>query len=586
MTFPNTTFVSQQTVITAAWLQAVNNMSNRHSMVIDSVAALRLLTKTIDPYVTTAGYYTAGDGGGGTYFYDSTDTTSTDNNGTVIVATDGGRWKLLWSGQLNVKHFGAKGDNSNDDSTAIQAAIDYLEATTGGTVYLPTGDYVVNSRINITWPNVVDLNSVQRVTLKGDGTGFTRILDHRANVTSSIDYASPDATIQINFTGHTVGHINGGSFWVNNKFGGFSIISVTNPGCGSGIYLNTVAYIHIEDVVIESFKYGIYGSNFLSSSISNSQLTGNAFNIFFELNETYVPPNYTSNPNSILIDNVAVSWGSSNGIYIARGTNVTIRNCAIEANGTMGNVNTAAILYAGAPQEGGIGLNVRDCYFENNAYQADVFITQTDYWGYGVTHNITGCNFDRVLDSQYTIYNVFTNVPIPIAGTNGDGVHSEKITVNVIGCGFQGYAGYTPNASHKYIGVTGAGATTNYTYQGNYEGNFYASATELPVVWTPVFGGVGFLNSWVNIGAGGYSDAAFYKDSAGVVHLQGTIKSGTIGASAFLLPVGYRPPASVLVPVVSNGVLGTCTILANGNVGASTGSNLSFTLDGITFQTY
>jgi len=554
--------------------------------VVASVAALRLLTKTIDPYVTTAGYYTAGDGGGGTYFYDSTDTSSSDNNGTIIVATDGGRWKLLWSGQLNVRHFGAKGDNSNDDSTAIQAAINYLEATTGGTVYLPAGDYVINTMLSITWPNSVDLNTQQRVVLRGEGSGTTRILDYRSSVTSSINYASPDAAIQVNFTGHTVGHLNAGSFWVNNEFGGFSIIKVTHTATGSGIYLNTVAYMHLTDVLIESFKYGIYGANFLSSTIKNSQVISNTYGIFLELNETYVPPNYTSNPNAILIDSVSVSWSPSIGIYVARGANVTISNCIIESNGTMGDVNTAAIYYAGAPQEGGVGLNVRDCYFESNTYEADVFINQIDYWGYGVTHNITGCNFDRVADAKYTFYNIYTYVPIPAAGTRGDGVNSEKITVNVTGCGFQGYVGYTPNAAHDYIYVSGAGATSNFTYQGNYEGNFYASSLEVPERWNAVSGGIGFLNSWVNIGAGGYSDAAFYKDSSGVVHLRGTIKSGTIGASALLLPVGYRPPASVLVPVVSNGVLGTCTILANGNVGASTGSNLSFTLDGITFQTY
>lgn len=49
-----------------------------------------------------------------------------------------------------------------------------------------------------------------------------------------------------------------------------------------------------------------------------------------------------------------------------------------------------------------------------------------------------------------------------------------------------------------------------------------------------------FLNSWVNYDSG-HAPAGYSKDSAGVVRLRGLIKNGTIGLSAFTLPVGYRP---------------------------------------------
>src|ERR1700682_2367107 len=44
------------------------------------------------------------------------------------------------SSTVSVKGFGAKGDGVTNDQPAIQAAIESLAAT-GGTVYVPAGDY-------------------------------------------------------------------------------------------------------------------------------------------------------------------------------------------------------------------------------------------------------------------------------------------------------------------------------------------------------------------------------------------------------------------------------------------------------------
>lgn len=91
------------------------------------------------------------------------------------------------------------------------------------------------------------------------------------------------------------------------------------------------------------------------------------------------------------------------------------------------------------------------------------------------------------------------------------------------------------------------------------------------------------LNSWVDYG-GALLVSGYYKDAFGIVHLQGTIKSGTIGLSAFTLPAGYRPSAGLNFSVDSNGAFGELAVLANGNVVPSVGSNAYVALDGITFR--
>lgn len=61
-------------------------------------------------------------------------------NSLVTVAHDGTRFRLrsARTGTVSVKDFGAKGDGTTDDTTAIQAALNSLGAT-GGTVVVPNG---------------------------------------------------------------------------------------------------------------------------------------------------------------------------------------------------------------------------------------------------------------------------------------------------------------------------------------------------------------------------------------------------------------------------------------------------------------
>ncbi len=77
---------------------------------------------------------------------------------------------------LNVKAFGATGDGSTDDSTAIQAAIDAasITGTTSSTVYFPAGTYLIKTVLSYpaarTELKLLGENR-DNVTIKIDGTG-------------------------------------------------------------------------------------------------------------------------------------------------------------------------------------------------------------------------------------------------------------------------------------------------------------------------------------------------------------------------------------------------------------------------------
>lgn len=119
-----------------------------NSRVVDSIADLKALDKTKYTRAFVTGYTAAGDGGGGHYRYDSADTTSADNGGTIIVATDGARWKLLFDNFVTVEQFGAKGDGVTDDTAKINAARTAAKAA-GVEVWFAAKTYKTSAVVNI-----------------------------------------------------------------------------------------------------------------------------------------------------------------------------------------------------------------------------------------------------------------------------------------------------------------------------------------------------------------------------------------------------------------------------------------------------
>lgn len=96
------------------------------------------------------------------------------------------------------------------------------------------------------------------------------------------------------------------------------------------------------------------------------------------------------------------------------------------------------------------------------------------------------------------------------------------------------------------------------------------------------------LNGWQNYGSI-LNSAGYWKDSYGVVHLRGVVKSGTAGTIIFVLPSGYRPTARELFPSLSgdsggNTVLGRVDISSLGEIYHYGGGTAFLTLDGMSFR--
>jgi hypothetical protein len=91
-----------------------------------------------------------------------------------------------------------------------------------------------------------------------------------------------------------------------------------------------------------------------------------------------------------------------------------------------------------------------------------------------------------------------------------------------------------------------------------------------------------FQNGWTNFGTS-WSQAGFFKDGLGFVHLKGTISSGTLDTTAFTLPEGYRPDKNLFAPCAGT----NCTsvfVFPDGQVQPRCPVACDVGLEGLTFR--
>jgi hypothetical protein len=227
------------TILTATELSALVN----ELLPVATIADLRELAPPDNQAgILVQGYYSAGDGGGGDFYWDAASTAS-DNGGTVILPTGhsgAGRWRRIYSGALNVKWFGAKGDNLNNDAAAIQAAIDLLPSA-GGDIEMPTPAvaYGITATLTVAHKSRVRFSGsspsgdTHGCPIKWNGSsGGTALLLNRVRDSLFQDFSIEAGTGTLAI-GIRVDHATagvGGSLSTNNSFKRIAVGAATTAG--------------------------------------------------------------------------------------------------------------------------------------------------------------------------------------------------------------------------------------------------------------------------------------------------------------------------------------------------------------------
>lgn len=111
------------------------------------------------------------DGAHGIFALDAADTTSSDNDGTILVTTEGKRWKRKFTGRFQAIWFGAVGDGVTNSTNAINKLL--TAAGTYSKIEFSKGTYLTAGLHNILEGQDIKFNDA---TFKSDGTADTHEL--------------------------------------------------------------------------------------------------------------------------------------------------------------------------------------------------------------------------------------------------------------------------------------------------------------------------------------------------------------------------------------------------------------------------
>jgi len=197
------------------------------------------------------------------------------------VGADGGRWKLSRSEPVTLRQFGATGDGSTDDTTAVQAALTW-GGTAGEGIYATAGNYSVSP---LTIPAGLPLfrgTGGATLTLRSASFGSgQRMIDARSNTAELsiggfalvVDDAAFDATWTLDLTSSTQAFCSdiiitgSGAFGIIFQ-GGTGIrvhhcdFTGTNGGFGGCVYgnsqvANAYQYVASDITCAGVFNYGV-----------------------------------------------------------------------------------------------------------------------------------------------------------------------------------------------------------------------------------------------------------------------------------------------------------------------------------------
>jgi hypothetical protein len=167
---------------------------------------------------------------------------------TIAVAQSRGQNPTSSTGGFSVKWFGAKGDSDvtgsagSDDTAAIQAAINYIQALGGGTIYFPEGYYKLTTYLTLCQNiRVVGAGRKGSVLVQtAAGGGGASLGESIRNGSVFFSNWPSNSTTQANIQ---VEHLG--------------ITSAAASSLGAGFYDNGGAYINIRDCVFNGTKYGV-----------------------------------------------------------------------------------------------------------------------------------------------------------------------------------------------------------------------------------------------------------------------------------------------------------------------------------------
>lgn len=380
---------SEPTGLNANWEKLA--ISKDLTVTVDTLANLKSISYPANT-VWVSGYHAKNDGAFGSHIFrlKGVKTTETDNSGTVIIATIGGTdyvYELQFAGAVNVKWFGAKGDNTFDNTLAIQTTIDYA-TTNKSSVFVPSGIYNINGILKITCSFIGQDKNTTKLNFKNNGVKELSLTIEESNIevsNLSIDNGCSNDPADWtnnydNFTGRYGARIYG-----NREGLKISNLNISNT-IMAGIAVYGVAKNSSFENIYTRRNRGNFGDGFVFSSIDSCTVINcSAYDftrIGFVTDVTGVGDSTPINSSFISCSaeyghHESISLGGTEynaGIWCEHSTNINIDNCTFKNITTHGVIVTSGVYYTDLIQSS-VLYNISNCICDNtgNGYSIHSF---------------------------------------------------------------------------------------------------------------------------------------------------------------------------------------------------------------------
>lgn len=387
-------------------------------MFFNTINDLRNFSTTNPPpaeeYIVS-GFYYPGDGGGGVFVWvpNTVTTPYMGDDGGIIIATNiplnplyhQGYFKRIYSGPINVRWFGAKGDGITDDTAAVHAA---RNAANNGTVYFPASKTSYRGNFSFDFCHVI-------------GDGYDSVLQ---------TYTAGRPVLKLGWRPSTLGN------WAFTKVSGLKIFGSlnTNDRSSDGVMFDALSTPELagrwafEEVSFFQCNKGIYKpKGNIGNVYTNCNISRNNFGYYAEdisgmhsgcerfvgcqlekcdIAALYVKADYQY--GQLILDGTVIEQNKGFGVFVKLNgaasmtfTGVELRNVWMEGNATSPVVDIDGVSY-----------NTRTLRFENvrsvSIYQSIVL----DMELIGSSVHLYNCKSDR----RYTVppwnwpYRIITDI--------------------------------------------------------------------------------------------------------------------------------------------------------------------------------
>lgn len=160
-------------------------LNTKALLIYDNVESMKNSNNLIaGSYAKTLGYYSKNDGGGATYKIRTITGNDIIDNATIISLNSNNLIaELIFENIINVKQFGAYGDNNHDDTEAFKKAIDFAYSLPNSSFYnsykiiVPKGKYIISEELRFK-SSTLNGSELSNISIEGEGQGTTVLISN------------------------------------------------------------------------------------------------------------------------------------------------------------------------------------------------------------------------------------------------------------------------------------------------------------------------------------------------------------------------------------------------------------------------